>query len=82
MDKRLVYYQVSGEPAMVVTLWLSAGVVDRTFSLGGVDVHARLFVYHYCENAFIRVLNFRDWSQMRNYFNSEIFPIYGSNQQY
>ena len=23
-------------------------------------------------------LNFRDWSQLQNYFNSEIFPIYGS----
>ena len=26
----------------------------------------------------IRVLNFHGWSQPRNYFNSEIFPIYGS----
>ena len=28
-------------------------------------------------NVFIRMLNFRGWSHPRNYFNSEIFPIYG-----
>ena len=27
---------------------------------------------------FIRVLNFRSWSQLWNYFNSKIFPIYGT----
>ena len=32
----------------------------------------------FCIKCFIRVLNFRGWSQLRNYFNSEIFPIYGS----
>ena len=26
------------------------------------------------------VLNFRGWSQPRNYFNSEIFPIYGTQE--
>ena len=32
----------------------------------------------FCVKCFIRALNFRGWSQLRNYFNSEIFPIYGS----
>ena len=36
-----------------------------------------IFVDHCCVNVFIHVLNFRGWSQPRNYFNSEIFPIYG-----
>ena len=64
--------------SLVVTLWLSGVVVDRTFTPGGVDVCACLFVDHCCINVFIRVFNFRGWSQPRNYFNSEIFPIYGS----
>ena len=38
-------------------------VVDWTFTSGGVDVHARLFVDHRCVNVFICVLNFRGWSQ-------------------
>ena len=59
-------------------LWLSRVVVDRTLTSGGVDVRARLFVDHRCVNVFIRVLNFRGWSQPRNYFNSEIFPTYGT----
>ena len=28
-------------------------------------------------NFIFRVLDYRDWSRPRNYFNSEIFPIYG-----
>ena len=28
------------------------------------------------------MLNFRGWSRPRNYFNSEIFPIYGINFQH
>ena len=35
-------------------------------------------IYHRFVNVFIRVLNFRGWSQPRNYFNSEIFPICGN----
>ena len=31
----------------------------------------------FCVNCFIRVLNFRGRPQARNYFNSEICPIYG-----
>ena len=59
-------------------LWLSEVVIDRTFTSGGVDMHARLFVDHLPVNVFIRVLKFRSWSQLRNYFNSEVFPIYGT----
>ena len=69
-------YQES-QLSLVVTLWLSGVVIDRKFTPGSVDVRARLFVDHHCVNVFIRVLNFRSWSQPRNYFNSEIFPIYG-----
>ena len=43
----------------------------------GVDICACLFVDHCCVQVFIRVLNFHGWSQPRNYFNSEIFLIYG-----
>ena len=56
-------------------LWLSV-VVNRMFTSGGVDVHACLSVDHCYVNVFIHVLNFGGWSQPRNYFNSEIFPIY------
>ena len=35
-------------------------VIDRTFTLGGVDGRARLFIDHRCVNVFIRVLNFPD----------------------
>ena len=42
-----------------------------------MDLRARLFVEHHWVNVFIRVLNFRGLSQPWNYFNSEIFPIYG-----
>ena len=31
----------------------------------------------FCVKCSICVLNFRGWSQPRNYLNSEIFPIYG-----
>ena len=41
-----------------------------------MDACARLFVDHCHINVIIHVLNFRSWSQPRNYFNSEIFPIY------
>ena len=39
---------------------------------------AQLLVDYPCVNAFIHVLNFCSQSQPRNYFNSEIFPIYGT----
>ena len=40
-------------------------------------MRARLFVDHRRINVCIRMLNFRGWSQQRNYFNSKLFPIYG-----
>ena len=43
---------------LVVTLGLSGVVVNRTFTLRGVDVCTRLFVDHCCVNVFICVLNF------------------------
>ena len=36
-------------------LWLSGVVIDRTFTSGGVDVRACLFVDHRCVNVFIRI---------------------------
>ena len=36
-----------------------------------------LFVDHHRINVFIYVLNFRNWFQPQNYFNSEIFLSYG-----
>ena len=35
-------------------------VIDWTFTLGGVDGRACLFIDHCCVNVFIRVLNFPD----------------------
>ena len=39
-------------------------------------MRACFFVDHRRVNVFVRVLNFRSWSQQKNYFNSAIFPIY------
>ena len=62
---------------LAVMLWLSV-VVNWIFTSGGVDVCAQsLFVDYRCVNVSVRVLNFRSWSQPRNCFNSEIFPMYG-----
>ena len=53
-----------------------AVVINRTFTSGSVDLRASLFTEHR-RVIFFRVFNFRGWSQPQNYFNSEIFPIYG-----
>ena len=53
-------------------------VVDRTFTSGGVDFAHTLTHSSSPQKFYFRVLNFRGWSRPRNYFNSEIFPIYGS----
>ena len=37
---------------LAVMLWLSGVVIDRTFTSGGVDVGARLFVDHHRVNVF------------------------------
>ena len=42
-------------------------------------VRSSKFFYVKC---FIRMLNFRSWSQSRNYFNSEFFPIYGMGKEH
>ena len=67
---RLVYYQVSGERGI-------PGCSGRSdIYLGECRLaRASLFTDH---RRIIRVLNFRGWSRPQNYFNSEIFPIYGT----
>ena len=68
----LVYYQVSGEPGI-------AGCSRRSdiyFGECGL-ARASLFTDHHRHNFIFRVLNFRGWSRPRNYFNSQIFPMYG-----
>ena len=40
--------------SLAVTLWLSGVVVNQTFTLGGVDVRACLFIDH-CHGVFIHV---------------------------
>ena len=42
-------------------------------------MRACFFVDHRRVNVFARVLNFRSWSQQKNYFNSAIFPIYSTS---
>ena len=44
--------------SLAVMLWLSGVVVDRTFTLGGVDMSARLFVDHRHINALVCMLKF------------------------
>ena len=53
-------------------LWLSGVVVDRTFTPEGVNAHARLLINHRTY-VFIRVLNFRGWSQPRNFLTAKFF---------
>ena len=54
-------------------------VVNQKFTLGcGFPrMPNRRFIV---TQAFFCVLNFRGWFRPRNYFNSEIFPIYGTHQ--
>ena len=55
-----------------------AVVVDQTFTSGGVDLRASLFIDHRSMRKFIfPVLNFHSLSQPQIFFNSEIFPMYG-----
>ena len=67
--------RIESQVSLAVTLWLSGVVVDRAFTLGGVDMRARLFIDHCCVYVFICMLNFRSWSEQRNYFNSEILSM-------
>ena len=58
-------------------MWLSGVVVDWAFTSGGMDVRVEAYLFdHRRINVFICVLNFRGWSQLRNYFNSEIWYVY------
>jgi len=52
-------------------------VIVLTFTSGGVDLRAHLSIGHRCVSFFFRVFN-HGWLRPRNYFNSEIFPIYSS----
>ena len=58
-------------------------VVVLTFTSGGVDLRTHLSIDHHRVSFFIlfRVFNFRGWPRPQNYFNSEIFPIYGTKKQ-
>ena len=56
-----------------------AVVVERTFISGGVEFTRTLTHCSSPRKFYFRVLHFRGWSRPRNYFNSEIFPIYGTS---
>ena len=59
---------------------LPAAVVNRTFTFGGVHFHeCSTYLLISVVEIFFYMLNFRGWSPSWNYFNSEIFPIYGTN---
>ena len=68
MDTCLVYYQVSGEPGI-------ASYSHRWDIYLGECGLAHKLIHWSSPFNFI----FRGWSPPRNYFNSEISPIYGSN---
>ena len=77
MDERLestwhlVYYQVSGEPGIAC--------YGRRSDIYLVECGLAHKLIHWSSprNFIFRVFNFRGLSQLRNYFNSVIFPIYG-----
>ena len=55
-------------------------VVDQTFTSGGgggrVDLHTLIHDHNLC--VCVCVFNFHGWPRQQNYFNSKIFPIYGT----
>ena len=60
------------------TRLLQGVVILRTFTSGGVNLRILIFIDHCCRVFYsIFTLNFHGWSQPWNYFNSEIFLIYG-----
>ena len=71
----LAFYKVLVEPSIVNC----SRRLDIYF--GGGDFRARLFIDRRQVSFFFRVLNFRGWFRPRNYFNSDIFPIYGMWRQ-
>ena len=52
-------------------------VIVLTFTSRSVGLCTHLSIDHRRISFFFRVFNFHGWPQPRNYFNSEIFPIYG-----
>ena len=69
---RLVYYQVSGEPGITRCSRRS------DIYLVEYGLARKLIQWSLPHNFIFRVFNFRGWSRPQNYFNSEIFPIYGT----
>ena len=63
---------------LAVTLWLLGVLINWTFTSGGMDMRACLFVDCRRVNVFICMLNFCSWSEPQKCFNSEIFLIYGT----
>ena len=57
LSNHLVHY-LESQLSLVVMLWLSGVVIDRTFSSGGVDMRARLFVDHRCIKFFCSCVEF------------------------
>ena len=57
-------------------------VVDQTFTSGGrVDLHRLIYYSLIISTQFVCVcFNFHGWPRQQNYFNSKIFPIYGTIQ--
>ena len=68
----LVNYQVSGEPGIAHCSRLS------DIYLGECGLARKLVHWSSPHNFIFHVFNFCGWSRPRNYFNSEIFPIYGT----
>ena len=69
--------RLESQVSLAVTLWLSGVVVDLTFTPGGVDVRARLFVNHRHVCFYSRVKFSRLVLTAKLFFNSKIFPIFG-----
>ena len=72
---RSIYYQASEEEGITSCI----NFVDRRFTLGVcMDVHTHLLIDH-CRVIFLCMLKFHGWSQPKNYFNSEVFLMYGND---
>ena len=69
---RLVYYQVSGEQGIACCSCWS----DVYF--GECGPACKFIHWSSLRNFIFHMFNFRGWSQLQNYFNSEIFLIYGT----
>ena len=75
---------------LTIAIWMSAwgvptGLLPATRRAKKQDIYPvecglahKLIHWSLLRNFIFRVLNFRGWSRPQNYFNSKIFPIYGS----